>query len=269
MDAAQWLWTTLPPTAQPWLRSTADQFQSLSLSDPAAQRQLAIAFAQISRHCPRTTLETAAPTDLLPGWNPQQWNHQQAARVWFLTQLPTPTNSAVFVHALDELFARADLHESIAIYSSLPILTAGSALTARAAEGIRSNIPAVFAAVAFDSPFPAARFDEDAWNQMVLKCFFLAEPSHRIVGFDRRCNPALARMLSQYAHERWAAGRTVPHGLWRGIAPHATDAHIEDFRRALATEDTQQHQAVLLALTHCPHPAAAELRAQFPAIGAQ
>ena len=80
-------------------------------------------------------------------------------------------------------------------------------LTARAAEGIRTNITDVFNAVALRNPFPADFFDDDAWNQVILKTLFVGSPVYLIQGVDKRRNEPLARMLVEYAHERWSAGR--------------------------------------------------------------
>jgi hypothetical protein len=45
---------------------------------------------------------------------------------------------------------------------------------------------------------------------MVLKAYFNSIAVERIVGLKSRLNPELARMASDYADERRAAGRTVP-----------------------------------------------------------
>ena len=44
---------------------------------------------------------------------------------------------------------------------------------------------------------------------MVLKALFVESTLHPIQGLDARANEALAHMLCDYAHERWAAGRPV------------------------------------------------------------
>ena len=70
-----------------------------------------------------------------------------------------------------------------------------------------------------NNPYPAENLNEAAWNQMVLKAFFTEKPIDQIIGLDERANERLARTLSDYAHERWAAHRSVNPLLWRCVAP--------------------------------------------------
>ena len=67
----------------------------------------------------------------------------------------------------------------------------------------------VFEAVAHRNPYPARHFDESAWNHLVLKALFIGSTLAPIEELDARANPTLMRMLCDYAHERWAAGRTI------------------------------------------------------------
>jgi hypothetical protein len=53
---------------------------------------------------------------------------------------------------------------------------------------------------------------------MVLKALFTGVALDRIVNLDDRLNPELARMASDYASARRAAGRSVPADLWRATA---------------------------------------------------
>jgi hypothetical protein len=53
----------------------------------------------------------------------------------------------------------------------------------------------VFEAVAHRNPYPQETFAEDAWNQMVVKAFFIGSTLWSIQGLDERANPRLARML--------------------------------------------------------------------------
>jgi hypothetical protein len=61
-----------------------------------------------------------------------------------------------------------------------------------------------------ENPYPAAHFPEPAFNQLVLKAYFIGVPVLRILGLDRRKTPELRRMAADYASERRAAGRSVP-----------------------------------------------------------
>ncbi len=123
---------------------------------------------------------------------------------------------------------------------------------------------AVFEAVAHRSPYPRERFAENRWNHMVLKALFVGSRLHPIQGLDERANPPLARMLCDYAHERWAAGRPVAPELWRCVGPHADAEALADLQRVLATGDTTERKAAALALAACPDARAKELLAAAP-----
>ena len=74
---------------------------------------------------------------------------------------------------------------------------------------------AVFNAVALNNPYPSEYFDNQAWNQMVLKALFVGSPLSQIHGLEQRANPQLAQMLDDYANERQAAKRSVAPSLWQ------------------------------------------------------
>ncbi len=110
----------------------------------------------------------------------------------------------------------------------------------------------VFESVAHHNPYPMERFDENAWNQMVLKAAFLESRFHVIQGLDERCNVNLMRMLCDYAHERWAAGRKVSPELWRCVGRYADPAALVDLRRVFNGKNIWEHEAAALALSMCP-----------------
>ena len=62
---------------------------------------------------------------------------------------------------------------------------------------------------------------------MVLKALFVGSELGPIAGLDDRANPELARILIDYARERWAAGRPVTPELWRPVMPFADDREIK------------------------------------------
>ena len=122
----------------------------------------------------------------------------------------------------------------------------------------------IFEAVAHRNPFPQEQFDENAWNHMVLKALFVGSKLAPIQGLDSRSNPRLMRMLCDYAHERWAAGRPVTPELWRCVGPHADAAAIQDLANVLKAGNLVERQAAALALTACPASAAADVLGTAP-----
>ena len=134
---------------------------------------------------------------------------------------------------LDQLCATADVDELVAFYLGLAVYPDPPRHRLRAAEGLRTNMSVVFESVAHRNPYPAEQLSEEAWNQMVLKALFIGSPLHPIVGLDRRANSVLARMLCDYAHERWAAGRPVSPELWRCVGPFASGPLLADLGRVL------------------------------------
>lgn len=260
----RWLSSALPADVADWL---GGRCAALSASDLAGEgaRLLFTSYGLIARRVPRRALALdadalAAAARARPGWDPSRWTFDQAARAWLLAGLPVRDGAALRA-AVDRLAACADLHESIALHLALPLLPDPPLWAARAAEGVRSSITAVFEAVALDNPYPADALDEVAWNQLALKALFVASPLHRIVGYDRRANPRLARMLADYAHERWAAKRAISPELWRGVGPFADDAMLADLARALADGDPRQRAGAARALRGCPHTGAAAVLA--------
>jgi len=208
----RWLEARLDGDALDWLEGEA-----AAAAENGPVRRFYLAYSGACRRVGKDGLapsgeDLAGAAALRPRWDPSRWTREECARTWLLLHRP-PGSAASWRGLLDPMFACADLGEAVALYRSLPLLPLPVALVARAAEGVRTNITDVFAAVAHRNPFPAERFDEAAWNQMVLKALFVGIPLGPVVGFAERRNPALARMARDYAAERRAAGREVPADL--------------------------------------------------------
>jgi hypothetical protein len=212
--------------------------------------------------------ELASAQALRPGWQPARWSLDEFARAYLLLSVPAADPDA-FSGTLATLAASAELRELIALYKSLPLLPHAAAHRALAVEGVRSNMQAVFEAVVLDNPYPAEQFEPLAWNQLILKALFLGCPLHRIQGLEQRANATLARMLSDFAHERWAAGRRFSPELWRPVGPFSEGALLEDLQRALADPDPLQQEAAALALSQSPAAGAAQRLAQRPDLAAR
>jgi hypothetical protein len=162
------------------------------------------------------------------------------------------------------LCATADVGELVAFYRGLPLYPDQPLHQLRAAEGLRSNMKAVFEAVSHRNPYPSEQLSEAAWNQLVLKSIFIGSSLQEVVGLDWRANPELARMLCDYAHERWAAGRPVSPALWRCVGPYASGTMLTDLGRVLETGTDPEKVAAALALASSPDPAATGLLWAYP-----
>lgn len=237
------------------------------------------AFSAVPRYTEKkeiqpTLAELESASDICNNWYPANWTIDQAARVLLVLSLPA-NDVDKYLRILDRVFAAADVRELVALYQALPLLPHPERFRDRAAEGIRSNMTAVFNAVALQNPYPAKYLDNLAWNQMVLKALFVGSPLHLIQGIDERANPELARMLVDYAHERWAAGRNVSPELWRCVGKFANSEMLADLERVLTeshikTENGKGQQKLLertaaaLACADCPLPQAQEILAKYP-----
>lgn len=235
-----WLNKRLDSESHQTLKSAFENF-----SKDAEDWEVFSTFSRASRYTGKDPLdltpdETDEATSLRTGWKPAHWSTDQLARTLLLLGL-AERGKPEFMDKLDKLFTSSDLGEGVALYQSLPVLPYPDDLTDRAAEGIRTNITSIFNAVALRNPYPADFFDDDAWNQMILKSLFVGSPIYPIMGVDKRANKPLARMLVEYAHERWSAGRDVSPELWRSVGPYIDDNISEDIEKEL-THDSAIHQ---------------------------
>ena len=261
-----WLRRQLEPVPVDWLDE-----QVRRLTAGCSDRDFFLAVSYVPRKLGKADLQLG-PDDLkatdaaCPGWDPSDWSVDQAARILFL--LVGGGTGDPFAHRLKQLFVTADIGETITFYRGLPLYPDPERHVARAREGARSGMRPIFEAVAHHNPYPAERFDELAWNHLVLKALFIGTTLAPIQGLDRRANPSLARMLCDYAHERWAAGRPVSPELWRCVGPHANAATLDDLQRVLDTGGGQERAAAILALGSCPDPRAKTMLAAEPALAA-
>ncbi|HXH20162.1 MAG TPA: EboA domain-containing protein [Chitinophagales bacterium] len=202
---------------------------------------------------------------LRSGFNPAGFTAVQTARVMLALMIPFDDQNR-YLKILNHLFSTGEVGELVALYSALPLLPRPELFRQRASEGIRSNITVVFDAIALNNPYPADYLDEDAFNQMVLKAVFIERPLDKIYGLDERANRKLARMLSDYAHERWAASRYVTPELWRPVGPFIDAILLKDIERLLEQGSELEKQAAALAVQSCSFATAKErLPAQLKA----
>lgn len=215
-----------------------------------------------------STTENEQLQALLPSFFVQGWTLDRLARVWWLLQLPV-TNKAVYLEVLENLFNAAEMNELAALYSALPLLPWPEEWVARTSEGIRSNIGIVQEAIMLHNPYPAKYLSEPAWNQLVMKAIFTDKPLHLITGLDERANAALAGILVDFAHERWAAGRTLDPMQWRILVNFVNEANFADITRVWHSVNSTEKEAAALVCAQCHYLPAKALLATDPALQAE
>ena len=259
-----WLLRQLDAQRGAWLEA-----QIAALKQDPADAALDIALGMIPRRLGKealalTAADLAAAGKAVEGWDPRGWGITDAARILVLSGLPAAPQP--FAGRFRALCATADVAQLITLYRGLPLYPDAADLEPQVGEGLRSNMRAVFEAIAHCNPYPKAHFDDHRWNHMVLKALFIGSPLAPIQGLDARANPELARIMCDFAHERWAAGRPVPFEIWRCVGPFAEGAAIDDLARALASGETRERRAAALALSASPDRRAAQLLQGVPAL---
>jgi hypothetical protein len=251
-----WIGRRASPEAMAWFEGKRAEL----LRDPAP-RVLTASLGPVPRRMGKADLsleplDLAAAETARPGWRPNGLAVDQAARIVLL--LDAARSAGSFAERLKTLAATADVGELLAIYKGLPLYPEPATLVPLATEGLRTAMRTVFEAVAHVNPFPAEHFPQSAWNHMVLKALFIDSVLYPIVGLDQRWNEELAKILVDYARERWAAHRPVTPELWRGVGRFADAAAVADLVRVLSDGAEREQMAAALALSENRRPEAAE-----------
>ena len=203
------------------------------------------------------------PKTTPPNWNAdrtekQIWTLDRIVRVLLLTNIQNKSEED-YCQTIETLFETAEINEAVALYTALPYLQYPEKWLYRATEAVRSNMGPVFDAIAFHNPYPAKNFSEAAWNQLILKCIFNDKPINLISGLDERANQVLANILSDFAHERWAAHRTIPPQVWRLVSKFITPTILKDINKLFDSENIQNQQAATLVCQESNNQSAKEL----------
>lgn len=255
----QWLLRQLDQAQTSWL-----EFLGERLSVATTDQALYLAISQVPRQLGKADL-ALSDSDLTharrvrPGWDARGWSVDQAGRLYLL--LTYGGSGDAFAKRLAQLMATADVAEEISFLRGLPLYPNQERHEGVARKGCRTNIRPVFEAVAHNNPYPREQFDENAWNHLVLKALFVGSTLHPIQGFDVRANADLARIMSDYAHERWAAGRSMTPEIWRGVGPFATGSAVDDLKRVALSDDPAERWAGMAALRASSDPAAQSILA--------
>jgi hypothetical protein len=173
-------------------------------------------------------------------------------------------NSEYFLPKVANLIQVADTGELETFLKFLILLPHAEEFKNVAVEAIRTNIATVFDAISLNNPYPAEYFNDAQWNQMYLKAAFMQRNLADIQQVDRRANKDLARIISDYAHERWAASRDVDPLFWRPVINFLDGVLLEDMKRLLESDDLREAGAAALCCHYSDRPEASALLKNHP-----
>ncbi|MEV8334606.1 EboA domain-containing protein [Streptomyces niveus] len=124
-------------------------------------------------------------------------------------------HAAADVATLTRLYHQGAAAERRAVLLALPHRVPGPEALPLIEDALRTNDTRLVEAAV--GPYAADHLDPHAWRHAVLKCLFTGVPVAAVAGAELRAHgdAELARMLTDFASERTAAGRSVPPDLHR------------------------------------------------------
>ena len=230
------------------------------------------AFVLVPRKAGKAALHLSTDNEqqlaaIYPAFSLKGWSVDMLGRAFLLLNLDA-TDKDEYFRVIENLFLAAEVNELVALYSSLPLLAYPEIWVKRCAEGIRSNIGNVLEAIMYQNPYPQQYLDQRAWNQLILKAFFTGKDVGKIQGIDHRANKDLAYIVSDYVHERRAAGREINPALWRFVGPFLDDKLFEDVKWAIDSGVYVNQKAAALAIAKSNYQPAVELLNSNPQLKA-
>lgn len=228
-----------------WLLKTIEETQL-----QATSRKLYLNYSLCGSRIQDEVLDDcdAVASDLRDYLKIQKASKKEIARIYLLCSVLS--ESSIFEEWVKKLIQVADTSELATFLKFLVLLPSPENYLFVAAEALRTNISVVFDAISKYNPYPATYFSEQQWNQMFLKAAFMQQDLGAIVAIENRANVELARIISDYAHERWAASRAVDPMIWRPVSKFLNDDLFEDIKILLGSENIKEKQAGALICFH-------------------
>ncbi|WJD96379.1 EboA domain-containing protein [Streptomyces antimycoticus] len=201
--------TAQPATTRPATAPTATTGQSAATGHPATVPPDASAAPPAATAPPDALAGAATPAEDLA-----LHDLPDAARILILHAADADAPTAA------RLYAQGTAAERRAVLLALPHLAlfTGPDAVPLVEDALRTNDTRLVAAAV--GPYAARHLSPHSWRQAVLKCLFTGVPLTAVAAWERRArgDAELARMLTDYAGERTAAGRPVPADLDRVLA---------------------------------------------------
>ena len=192
----------------------------------------------------------------------------QLSRIYLLVCV-LEANHAHFSAKVANLIQVADTTELETFLKFLIFLPKGEDFKNAAVDALRTNIATVFDAISSKNPYPSQYFNDQQWNQMYLKAAFMQRDLSELLDVDKRANGDLARIISDYAHERWAASRDVDPLFWRPVSGFLEGILLDDMKRLLSSSIIAENRAGALCCHYSGKSEAQQLLKAYPELKEQ
>jgi hypothetical protein len=192
----------------------------------------------------------------------QNANHFEVGRIYILVRV-LESDAEFFTSKVANIIQIADTTELQTFLKYLILLPNPEAFKYVAVDALRTNITPVFDAISLNNPYPTLFFDDKQWNQMYLKAAFLQRDLSAILDIDKRANKDLARIISDFAHERWAASREVIPYFWRPVSRFMDDRLLEDMKKLFKSPIEKEQIAAALCCAASHYDKAQELLNEY------
>ncbi|OYX26180.1 MAG: hypothetical protein B7Z06_06070 [Flavobacteriales bacterium 32-35-8] len=173
-------------------------------------------------------------------------NYLELGRIYILVNV-LEADKDFFTSKVSNIIQVADTTELETFLKYLILLPNPEAYKHVAVDALRTNITPIFDAISLNNPYPALYFDDKQWNQMYLKAAFMQRDLSAILDIDKRANKELARIISDFAHERWAASRDIIPYFWRPVGKFMDDVLLEDMKKLFESPNEKEQIAAALS----------------------
>ena len=190
-------------------------------------------------------------------------NQLQLGRIYLLVKV-LESDSVFFTPKISNIIQVADTVELETFLKYLILLPNPADYKNTAVDALRTNITPVFDAISLNNPYPGLYFDDAQWNQMYLKAAFMQRDLSLIMDVDKKANKELSRIISDFAHERWAASRDVNPVFWRPVGKFIDDVLLGDMKKLFESANENERMAAALCCSASENEAAKKILDKYP-----
>lgn len=244
--------------AQQWLKD-----KTKKILEEESAREFFLTYTLLAEKVTAALVTIEGETETENYLKKQKVNALEIARIYFLNFILSAKQD-VFTPQVAKIIQIADSSEMETFLKYLLFLPQPEAFKMVAVDALRTNIASVFDALALYNPYPAHYFEDKQWNQMFLKAAFMQRPLQHIVAVDERANADLARIISDYAHERWVAGRDIDPYFWRPVTGFINETLLRDMQRLFSSDNSAARKAAALCCHNSNNEVAKKLLANYP-----